>query len=70
MLAYIMITDGEVQIIPVSIDLKTFTHVTVKNRRLNRSLLMKHLSYCHINDMHVPVFLIPESEFKNTDQHK
>lgn len=70
MLAYIMITDGELRVIPIDIDLPKFTHVTVNNRRLSRSLLMKHVSYCLFKDLEVPVFMISEDDFNNTVQSK
>lgn len=65
MLAYIMVTDGEMQVIPVDVDLKTFTHITVKSRRLGRSLLLNRVHYCLVHDMTVPVFILTEDEFKN-----
>lgn len=70
MLCYLMIVDGEMSIIPLSVDLKTFTHVTVRNRRLGKSLLMKRLKYHTINGIQTPVFILSEDEFKNTDHSK
>jgi hypothetical protein len=70
MLCYLMIVDGEMSIIPLSVDLKTFTHVTVRNRRLGRSLLLKKLHYHTINGIDTPVFILSEAELSNTDQIK
>lgn len=68
MLAYIMITDGEMEVIPVDVNIKTFTHITIHNRRLSRTLLMQSLHYYSINDIDTPVFLLPQAAIDNTDQ--
>ena len=70
MLCYLMVVDGEALVIPLSVDLKTFTHVTVRNRRLGRDLLMKHLHFHTINGVRVPVFMLSEAEFNETVQPK
>lgn len=70
MLCYLMIVDGEMAIIPLSVDLKTFTHITVRNKRFSRSLLMQKLHHHTINGIAVPVFILSEAEFNNTDHSK
>lgn len=70
MLCYIMIVDGSVDVIPVVVDLNTFTHVTVRNRRLSRNLLMKYYFEHTIDGKRMVIFMIPEDVFYNTVQEK
>lgn len=70
MLAYILIKDGEVDVIPVEVDLRNFTHITIRNRRLDRSLLMKHLKYYSVRGNETAVFMLSQHDFENTDQPK
>lgn len=68
MLAYIMIKDGQLEVIPVDVDVKNMTYIVVKNRRLGRKLLYKHLEYHIVNGRETPVFILPRAEFDQTDQ--
>jgi hypothetical protein len=69
-LAYIMLTDGLIEVVPVSVNLHTFTHLTIRNRRLGRKLLMRHLHFVAIRDIETPVFMLPRHEYENTIQEK
>lgn len=67
MLAYIMVKDGELVVIPVDINLRNFTHITVRNRVFKRELLMRKLQYHEINDRRTPVFLLSSTEFEHPE---
>lgn len=67
MLAYIMITNGYMEVIPVDVDLQSMTHLTIRGRRLSRDFLFKHLQFHTIKGRETPVFLISRDEFDATD---
>lgn len=68
MRAYVMIKDGIIEVIPVEVDLEGFTHLNIRNKTLDRSLLLKHLQYWDIDGCSTPVFLLPRDEFLRVTQ--
>lgn len=63
MLAYIMLKDGELEVIPVEVDLYTFKFITIRGKVLPRQLLMPKLHFYDINGARTAVFLLSKHDF-------
>jgi hypothetical protein len=65
MRTYVMITDGEIEVIPLDVDVRNFTYIIISGKRVDRSpSLMKNLHYYNVNGEETAVFMLSRKDLE------
>lgn len=67
MKVWAMIVDGEFELIPLDVNVRTFTHIIVRGKRIECSPAMTHLHYYNVNGVETAVFVLPRALLEQSE---